>query len=302
MADVTAPFLLYPDRAGNEHVFPLEGERAMTIGRGDDADLRLPWDRSVSLVHSELVPAAGQWLIVDDGISRNGTFVNDQLIGGRRRLRHGDVVRVGATSLSFNDARVERRGSTTIADSISDTGVVSLLFTDLAGSAALLDRLGDDAGERMLREHFAVLRKAAAELGGREVKSLGDGLMIGFSSALAAVRCAIAMQQRIAARNAQGSGEAIGLRIGLNSGEVSSTGDDYFGTPVIVAKRLCDEARAGQILLSGVVRALVGSRGGYRFTDLGALTLKGLADPVSTFELAWRSSTLQESSPRGQMT
>ena len=120
------------------------------------------------------------------------------------------------------------------------------------------------------------------------MKSLGDGLMMGFSSALAAVRCAIAMQQRNAEYTAAHTDEGMGLRVGLNAGEVTSSGDDYFGTPVIIAKRLCDRAMPGQILLSGIVRALVGTRKDYRFTDVGPLSLKGLAEPVITFELQWR--------------
>jgi class 3 adenylate cyclase len=280
--------LRYLDESGEERVLVLEGVGPLTLGRGADVDVSLSWDRSVSLVHAELIRAAGQWLIGDEGISRNGTFVNNQRIGGRRRLRDGDVVRVGNTTLSFVAAPRPRRDTTTVAESIGATGLVSLLFTDLADSTALLERLGDDAGNRLLREHFALLRHAAAALGGREVKSLGDGLMMGFSSALAAVRCAVAMQQRNAEHSADLGDDGMGLRVGLNAGEVTSTGDDYFGTPVVIAKRLCDRAKPGQILLSGIVRALVGSRGQFRFTELGALSLKGLAEPVIAFELQWR--------------
>jgi class 3 adenylate cyclase len=285
------PALLYRDESGAQRVYRLEANRAVTIGRGEGADVHLWWDPSVSLVHAQAVSIGGHWLISDDGVSRNGTYINGERLNGRRRLRNGDVVRVGRTALAFDDASTERSGATTLTDVPSATGTVTLLFTDFVGSTELMDRLGDDAGDRLRREHFAILREAAGEHGGQEVKSLGDGLMLAFPSALGGVACAVTMQRRTAGFKDEAGGEAMGLRIGLNAGEVISAEDDYFGTPVVVAKRLCDRAGAGQALLSDVVRSLVGSRGEYRFASLGALQLKGFTDPVMTFELIWRSES-----------
>jgi class 3 adenylate cyclase len=79
--------------------------------------------------------------------------------------------------------------------------LATILFTDLVGSAALFDRWGDEAADAVRRGHFARLRRAVAEHGGREVKSSGDGLMVTFSSAVAAVRCAVDMQRATAAAN-----------------------------------------------------------------------------------------------------
>jgi class 3 adenylate cyclase len=283
------PFLLYHDDSGAEHAYVLAEHRAVTIGRGKDVDVSLAWDPSVSQLHAEAVSRGAHWLVGDDGVSRNGTFVNGERLNGRRRLRDGDLVRVGRTTLAFNDPTAERRDATTISDAGSATGTVTLLFTDLVGSTELIDRLGDDAGDRLLREHFAILRRAAVEHGGREVKSLGDGLMVAFQSALGAVACAVSMQQRIGAYEHDAVSEAMGLRIGLNAGEVISAQDDYFGKAVVVAKRLCDRAGSGQTLSSDVVRSLLGSRGEYRFIAMGPMELKGLTDPVLAFELDWRS-------------
>ena len=282
------PFMLYRDDSGAQRAWMLEGDRALTIGRGNEVDVCLAWDPSVSLVHAEAVRMGAHWLIGDDGVSRNGTFVNGERLNGRRRLRHGDVIRIGHTALTFHDASAERRGATTISDARSATGTVTLLFTDLVGSTELIDRLGDEAGDRLLRDHFAVLREAAKEHGGQEVKSLGDGLMLAFASALSALACAVRMQRRIAASVDEAGGEAVGLRIGLNAGEAISAEGDYFGRPVVVAKRLCDRAGRGQILVSDVLRSLVGNRAEYRFIALGALQLKGFADPVTAFGLDWR--------------
>jgi class 3 adenylate cyclase len=282
------PFFLYRDHAAAQRVFVLEHDRPVTLGRGDAVDVCLEWDPSVSLVHAEAVRLGAHWLISDDGVSRNGTFVNGERLRGRRRLRHGDLVRVGSTELSFDDATSERRGATTITDAARASGTVTLLFTDVVSSTELIDRLGDEAGDRLLDAHFAILRKASRDHGGREVKSLGDGLMLAFNSALGALACAVAMQQRVTEYHSEAGGEAMGLRIGLNAGEVISAGEDYFGRPVVVAKRLCDQAGSGQILLSEVVRSLVAARGEYRFIALGALQLKGLADPVTAFGLDWQ--------------
>jgi class 3 adenylate cyclase len=283
-----APCLRYKDESGAEHVVVLEGEGAVTIGRGVDADVSLWWDPSVSLVHAQATRLGKRWLIADDGLSRNGTFVNGGRLSGRRRLRDGDAIRVGRTLIYFLD-RSGRRDATTIGDAPDATGTATLLFTDLVGSTELLDRLGEDAGERLRREHFAILRAAAGEHGGREVKSLGDGLMLAFASALGAVACAIEMQQRVTVyRDARGE-NPMRLRIGLNAGEVITAEDDYFGAPVVVARRLCDIADPEQILASEVVRSLAGSRHAHRFHALGPLKLKGLSGPVAAFALDWRA-------------
>jgi class 3 adenylate cyclase len=283
------PFLVYRDKAGAQRVFVLEHDRTVTLGRGEGVDVCLAWDPSVSLVHAEAIAVGAHWLIGDDGVSRNGTFVNGERVSGRRRLRHGDVIRVGRTELEFSDTSNERRGATTIRDATRQSGTITLLFTDLVSSTELIDRLGDEAGGRLLDAHFETLREAAREDGGREVKSLGDGLMLAFGSALGAVACAARMQRRVTAREQAVGGEATALRIGLNAGEVISAGDDYFGRPVVVARRLCDRAGSGQILVSDVVRSLVGTTGTYRFIALGELQLKGLGDPVTAFEVDWRS-------------
>jgi class 3 adenylate cyclase len=280
--------LLCRDAAGAQHTFELDSAGPLTIGRTAGAELCLEWDPSVSSVHAELVRRGAHWLIADDGLSRNGTFLNGERVRGRRRLRDGDIVRVGRTTLMFDDAGTLRHGATTISDASEGSGTVTLLFTDLVGSTELLEALGEDAAERLRREHFAILRRAAAEHGGEEVKSLGDGLMLVFASAAAALACAASMQQRISAQRSTRSDGAPGLRIGVNAGEVIRAEHDYFGAPVVIAKRLCDEAGAGQALLSDVVRALAGSRCDYPLVSRGPLRLKGLAEPVAAFELDWR--------------
>ena len=166
------------------------------------------------------------------------------------------------------------------------TGTTTLLFTDLAGSTDLIERLGDEVAEEVRQRHFSTLRSAVQAHGGEEIKSLGDGLMVAFASALPALDCAATMQRRMAEETVT---PPLGLRIGINAGEAINVDDDYFGTPVVIAKRLCDIAEPGQIVVSGVVRSLVGSRGGHHFLEVGPVQLKGFADPVPAYRLQWRA-------------
>jgi hypothetical protein len=111
------PFLLYRDRQG-QHVATLDPVAArLTVGRGEEVDIRLIEDEHVSTLHAELERIGGQWTIADDGLSRNGTFVNGERITSRRRLRDGDEVRFGETHAIFREpGRVRARETVTAPD------------------------------------------------------------------------------------------------------------------------------------------------------------------------------------------
>jgi class 3 adenylate cyclase len=157
-------------------------------------------------------------------------------------------------------------------------GTTTILFTDLVNSTELLQRAGDETAQRIFQAHHKLVRDCVAGHGGHEVKWLGDGLMVAFPSAADAVRCAIAVQQT--SRRAS-AGEPLDVRVGLHVGEPLRDESDYFGTPVVIAKRLCDGAEAGEIRSSSLVAALLAGRQSFRFRELGALALKGLAEPVN---------------------
>ena len=165
---------------------------------------------------------------------------------------------------------------------------VTVLFTDLVDSTEVASTLTLEAGEALRRAHFSSLRRAIAASAGTEVKSMGDGLMVVFPIASAALSCAVAMQQATDQDNANANTEQpLKLRVGLSAGEASRDEDDYFGDPVIEAARLCTRASGGQILATGLVRAMAGRRSPHTFSPLGALTLKGLPEPVETLEVGW---------------
>ncbi|MBN1530256.1 MAG: FHA domain-containing protein [Thermoleophilaceae bacterium] len=96
-----AAFVAYRDGAGDLRLAPLGTVSSVTIGRGRQNDLELGWDAEVSRTHAQLLLIGEEWMLVDDGLSRNGSFVNGERIQGRRRLVDGDVLRVGRTSLVF---------------------------------------------------------------------------------------------------------------------------------------------------------------------------------------------------------
>ena len=163
---------------------------------------------------------------------------------------------------------------------------VALLFTDVVGSTELAQGLSPEAADEVRRGHFSILRQALAEVGGTEVKNLGDGLMVVFGSASAALSCAVAMQQGVE-RDNRAREHPVGLRVGLSGGEVSREDDDYFGDPVIEAARLCATCESGQVLAADVVRLMAGRRSRHEYNPLGALALKGLPDPVEAVEVRW---------------
>jgi class 3 adenylate cyclase len=164
--------------------------------------------------------------------------------------------------------------------------VHTILFTDVEGSTALTDRLGDAKARDLLREHERMVREALKAHGGAEVKTMGDGFMTSFSSATKALECAIAMQRAFAEHNEKAD-EPIKVRIGLNAGEPIAEEDDLYGTAVIEASRITAAAKGGEILVADVVRQLTKGKD-FLFSDRGDTTLRGFEDPVRLYEVSWR--------------
>lgn len=96
-----APFLLYRDGDDRQVLVDLGDRERVTIGRRASSDVPLAWDGAVSRLHAELERVGGDWLVGDDGISRNGTFLNGERLQGRRRLRDGDTIAIGGTAIVY---------------------------------------------------------------------------------------------------------------------------------------------------------------------------------------------------------
>jgi class 3 adenylate cyclase/tetratricopeptide (TPR) repeat protein len=168
--------------------------------------------------------------------------------------------------------------------------LVTILFTDLVGSTEPPAEAGDEEAQRVSRVHRDLLAETAAAHGGGEVKWLGSGLMVAFPNATDALRAAIAMQQ---ASRRPVAGERLAIRVGLNAGEPLRDTADYFGTHVVVARRLCDRARAGQIVCSDLVTGALAGQPGFVFSELGPMELRGVPKPVVAYELRYEAEAAE---------
>jgi class 3 adenylate cyclase len=142
-----------------------------------------------------------------------------------------------------------------------DVGIarIVLMFTDLKGSTALYERVGDAAAYHLVRDHFAFLAASVRAHDGALVKTIGDAVMAAFSDPARAIDAALAIQREVAAFNAAHGGEQIAIKLGLHCGPTIAVtlNDrlDYFGTTVNLAARLQGESRGGDIVLSEAMLA-----------------------------------------------
>jgi class 3 adenylate cyclase len=165
--------------------------------------------------------------------------------------------------------------------------VHTILFTDVEGSTALTQRLGDAKAQEVLRTHNSIVRDALKAHSGTEIKHTGDGIMASFASASRALECAIAIQRALAQHNEEHPDTPIRVRIGLNAGEPVAEEKDLFGTAVQLAARICAHADPGEIVAANVVRELAAGKG-FLFADRGDVALRGFEDPLRLFEVRWR--------------
>jgi pimeloyl-ACP methyl ester carboxylesterase len=177
-------------------------------------------------------------------------------------------------------------------ESVSTTPVVphaefhAVLWTDIVGHTAMMQRLGDVAGRAILRDHERTTREVLRTYGGVEVKTLGDGFMGSFTSVTAAVECAIALQRAFSARN-EAAAEPLYVRVAVNAGEPIEEDGDLFGATVTLAARIATQADGEEILVPEPVRHLVAGKG-FVFADRGEFLPKGFEDAVRLFEVRWR--------------
>jgi TolB-like protein/class 3 adenylate cyclase/tetratricopeptide (TPR) repeat protein len=164
--------------------------------------------------------------------------------------------------------------------------LAAVLAADIAGYARLMseDEEATLAALRIWRSQIA--DPAIREHRGRIVKSTGDGFLVEFASVVDAVRCAVAMQQAMALRNADvPAGRRLDVRIGINLGDIVAEGGDIFGDGVNVAARLEALAEPGGVWISRVVRDQIRDKLPYAFADRGEQQVKNIARPVRVFAL-----------------
>ena len=167
-----------------------------------------------------------------------------------------------------------------------DPGIRTILFTDIVESTVMTQQMGDEAAMELVDLHDSIVRDALKDLGGREVKHLGDGIMASFVSAASAVKCASRVQSEIAKQIKANADQPIRVRVGIAAGEPVERHNDLFGVTVQLASRLCSHAEAEQILVSNVVAELCAGKA-LAFEDLGEVTLKGFDQPVRAHAVTW---------------
>ena len=183
---------------------------------------------------------------------------------------------IGTFIGSSSDAGSSRRPS---------AGVRAVLVTDLVDHTTMMQRLGDDAGRAVLREHERITRETLRDYGGTEVKTMGDGFMASFTSVSGATACAVALQRAFAAHSRQ-QAEGLSVRMGLAAGEPIDDEGDLFGSTVILASRIARHAGAGEILITEAMRGLLSGKK-FLLADRGEFVPKGFEDAVRLYEVRW---------------
>lgn len=173
---------------------------------------------------------------------------------------------------------------------LAPEGTVSILFTDLEGSTALFQALGDERARGLLRTHDQMVRRWIAQAGGYEVKHTGDGFLVVFSGARKALECAVGAQRELETYNREHPETPLRVRMGLNAGEALKEEQDFFGTAVILAAKIMERARGGQVLVSELFRRLLGSTTTAEYLDLGRHKVAGFDKVQHLYEVDWRAS------------
>ena len=157
-------------------------------------------------------------------------------------------------------------------------GTVSVMFTDVEGSTNLLSTRGFTESHEIMKAYETIVGETISDHAGRRIKGLGDGVMVSFGSTRHAVECALDIQRAITEYSKANPHRKLRIRIGINTGEVVEEAGDIFGAAVNMAARVAGKAKGGQVLVSEVVRQLVGPVAEINFTYRGHYKLKGFPD------------------------
>ena len=213
----------------------------------------------------------------------------DQVHREAHGMRAGKIIQVEpeVADLFMGGSEVNGDGAVMLPEADQrDPGIRTILFTDIVESTSLTQKIGDEAAMELVDLHDSVVRGALKDLGGREIKHLGDGIMASFVSAAAAVKCAARVQNELAKHARDNANRSIQIRVGIAAGEPVERHNDLFGVTVQLASRLCAHAAAEQIVVSSVVAELCAGKA-LPFEDLGEVTLKGFEHPVRAHAVSW---------------
>jgi adenylate cyclase len=167
---------------------------------------------------------------------------------------------------------------------LSQQGTATLVFTDIEASTSTAAAVGDERWAQVIEWHDDTIRRVATSHGGTVVKTLGDGALLSFSSARAAVLCAIDVQKAIGSAAAP---MPIAVRIGIHSGDVVRTGTDVVGNTVNVAARVTSAAAGGEVMTSVAIHSMLADAPDLRFGPPKQVRLKGYERLREVYPLLW---------------
>jgi class 3 adenylate cyclase len=167
---------------------------------------------------------------------------------------------------------------------VDQTGIASVMFTDIANSSAIAEAVGDARWADTVQRHLTGVTGVITAHDGTLVKSLGDGTMSSFHSASAAMRAAQAAQTRLGKATEE---PRLQMRIGIHTGDVVHAGGDFFGSVVNKAARITTRAAPGEIRVSDATRVMIGGADGFAFSDPARVALKGLEGEHLIYRLEW---------------
>jgi class 3 adenylate cyclase len=264
-------------------------------------------DAGISRRHLGLANRFGEVYVSDLG-STNGTSVGGRAVERDHRLAVGEVVRFGRCTLelvspSVPGSRVPQAidAPTTVIASLADSALstghladtvrpatVAIVFSEIEGSARRALELGDERWQELLDVHHQIVRGMVARHGGTEGGAYSGGFVHCFGSARAAVACVTDVQRALAAHEHANPLAALRVRAGVHLAEAVVGHDrQRFDLAVIMAAKMADTARGGEIVVSHVVRELVEPRGDTSFGSTRRVRLDGSADEQLISVVRW---------------
>jgi len=172
--------------------------------------------------------------------------------------------------------------------------LAAIVFTDVVGFSALMQE-NEELTLRLLREDFDTMRHICTEHDGSVLKTIGDGLLLHFTSAVQAVACALAIQRSFAERTRiSAGGKTLSHRVGIHLGDVFVNKEDVMGDGVNIAARLQAEAEPGGICISQTVYHVVRNKLALQVTRLGPRELKNISQAIPIYKLLLKAQTIEE--------
>ncbi|MDP9638948.1 class 3 adenylate cyclase [Rhodococcus cercidiphylli] len=219
----------------------------------------------------------------------------------QRRKRRGLVPFAIRTAFHTTDLLINKGFGATVRNSVEDLagwakverpdlarmtadGDIVVMFSDIEGSTARNEELGDRGWVKLLEKHNKLIRKHVDDHGGHVVKSQGDGYMIAFSDPAEAVRCGVEVQEAL--QKNPDRWDRIRVRMGIHVGSSVRRGDDLFGLNVAMAARVANQAEGGEILVSEPVRDAIARADGLTLGTPRDVELKGMSGSFQLYPVA----------------